>query len=50
MGRTGAGKSSIISVIYRMYEVESAIKLNLYGKDIRNIKLDHLRKNIAIIT
>ena len=49
VGRTGAGKSSLIQVLFRMAEPtdESVIKID--GVNIRDIGLATLRKNIAII-
>ena len=51
VGRTGAGKSSILQVLFRMTEIEkipgSCVKID--GVDISSIGLELLRRNIAII-
>lgn len=48
MGRTGAGKSTLVSLLCRTYEVESgAIRFD--GHDIRRIPLRVLRENIAYV-
>ncbi len=48
VGATGAGKSSVISLISRMYEFQKG-SIMLEGKDIRSFELDYLRKNIAVV-
>ncbi len=47
MGRTGAGKSSLISVLFRLAEPEGEVIID--GVDISNIGLHDLRKNMSII-
>lgn len=47
MGRTGAGKSSILSLLFRLYPFEGTIKLN--GVDTKAISLYDLRSGISII-
>jgi ATP-binding cassette subfamily B protein len=48
VGPSGGGKSTICSLIPRFYEVtEGMIKID--GRDIRNIKLKSLRKNIGMV-
>jgi len=48
VGPSGGGKSTLCSLIPRFYEVtEGTIRVD--GTDIRNIKLDSLRKNIGIV-
>jgi len=51
VGRTGAGKSSIIQVLFRMVEIEDRndSEMLIDGVDIRKIGLNLLRKNLAII-
>jgi ATP-binding cassette, subfamily B, multidrug efflux pump len=48
VGATGAGKSSIIQLINRFYDIQrGSIKLD--GIDIRDIPLDELRRTISIV-
>lgn len=47
MGRTGAGKSSIIQAMFRLAVNEGEILID--GLDIANLGLHDLRKNISII-
>lgn len=47
VGRTGAGKSSLISVLYRLAEPHGQITID--GVDTRTLGLHHLRKNMSII-
>lgn len=41
VGRTGAGKSSIISVIYRLYKFDG--RVNIDGIDTKRLSLSYLR-------
>lgn len=48
VGATGAGKSSIISILSRFYEIQKG-QILLDGIDIREYELNFLRKNISIV-
>ncbi|XP_017890591.1 multidrug resistance-associated protein 4-like [Ceratina calcarata] len=47
VGRTGAGKSSLISALFRLAKVDGAIEID--GIDTASICLEDLRRNISII-
>ncbi len=47
MGPTGSGKTALISLISRMYDVSSG-KVYVDGTDVRMLKLKQLRKNIGV--
>jgi len=48
VGATGAGKSTIINLLMRFYDInEGSIKLD--NKDIRTLKLSELRSNFALV-
>jgi ATP-binding cassette subfamily B protein len=48
VGATGAGKSTIINLLLRYYDIdEGAIKVD--GKDIRDLTLQELRSNFALV-
>ena len=48
VGRTGAGKSSILQILFRLSEIcEGSVKID--GTDIREIGLHLLRQSIAFI-
>lgn len=48
LGATGAGKSTLVSLIPRFYEVSSG-HIAIDGTDIRTISLDHLRSRIGFV-
>lgn len=48
VGRTGAGKSSIMSALFRLQELASG-SITIDGMDISKIGLQNLRSNLAII-
>ncbi|MDB5024450.1 MAG: transporter ATP-binding protein [Mucilaginibacter sp.] len=48
MGSTGAGKTSLISLLLRFYDCNSG-KIMLDGNDIRNYRLSDYRKQFAIV-
>ena len=47
VGRTGAGKSSLITALFRLAEPEGSILFN--GQDILKLPLQEVRKNVSII-
>ncbi|TGD58045.1 ABC transporter ATP-binding protein [Flavobacterium humi] len=48
VGATGAGKSTIINLLNRFYEIKSGT-ISIDGNDIRNYSLDSLRTQIAVV-
>lgn len=48
IGPTGSGKSSLISLIPRLYDVNNG-EILLGGENIKNLKLKTLRKNIGVV-
>jgi len=49
VGRSGAGKSTIVSALLRLYEIEEG-RLTIDGHDIRTLTQDSLRRQIAVVT
>jgi ATP-binding cassette subfamily B protein len=48
MGTTGSGKSSIINLIGRYYDVESG-SVTIDGIDVRNLRLNTIRDNMSVV-
>ncbi|KAJ7284355.1 multidrug resistance-associated ABC transporter [Mycena rebaudengoi] len=48
VGRTGAGKSSLLQALFRIVELQSG-KIKIDGYNIQKIGLDALRRNIALV-
>ena len=48
VGATGAGKSSIINLLSRLYEFQKG-RITIDGEDIRTIPLDRLRASIGVV-
>lgn len=49
VGKTGAGKSTIINLISRMYDVTSG-EITIDGIPVKKIPFDVLRKNIGVVS
>ncbi|WP_207458778.1 ABC transporter ATP-binding protein [Azospirillum sp. SYSU D00513] len=48
VGKSGAGKSSMIGLLTRLYDPKSGA-VTLDGQDLRDLKLDDLRKQFAVV-
>lgn len=48
VGATGAGKSTIINLLNRFYEIDSGL-ITLDGADINSFDLDNLRTHVAVV-
>ena len=48
VGATGAGKSTAMALLYRVYDPQSG-RISIDGRDIRDVKLASLRRNIGVI-
>jgi ATP-binding cassette subfamily B protein len=48
VGRTGAGKSTLVGLLIRFYDVTSG-RIELDGVDIRQIKLEDLRRQFSMV-
>ncbi len=49
VGRTGAGKTTLASLLLRFYDPSSG-SITLDGRDLRGVTLKSLRQNIALVT
>ena len=48
MGATGSGKSSIINLLQRFYDVTGGV-VKVDGVDVRKLSLNQLRKNVSVV-
>lgn len=48
VGSSGSGKSTIYRLLYRFYDANSG-KILIDGQEIKDLKLDSFRKNIAVV-
>jgi ATP-binding cassette subfamily B protein len=48
VGPTGVGKTTMINLLYRFYDPEEG-KITVEGYDLREVKIDSLRKQMAIV-
>ncbi len=48
MGMTGSGKSSVINLLERFYDA-AAGRVMIDGRDVRTMRLEDIRKNIAVV-
>jgi ATP-binding cassette, subfamily B, bacterial len=49
VGRTGAGKTTITRLLFRMYDPQAGT-VRLGGQDVRRLRLDSLRTGIGLVT
>ena len=50
LGGTGSGKSTLMLLLDKMYEVEDGCgRITIGGVDIKDIRTEHLRRNIGIV-
>ena len=48
VGKTGAGKTSIINILNRFYEIDSG-SIKIDGLNVKSLSLNDLRKNICLV-
>jgi ABC-type multidrug transport system fused ATPase/permease subunit len=48
VGSTGSGKSTIMRLLYRFYDIDGG-KILIDGQDIKMMKINDLRSQIAIV-
>lgn len=49
LGRTGSGKTTLARLIFRLYDPKAG-RITLNNADLRELKLETLRRNVAIVT
>ena len=50
LGKTGSGKSTILSLLTRIHDVSGSSKIKIDDKDLVDYDIYHLRKNMSIVT
>ena len=48
VGPTGAGKTTLVNLLTRFYEIDSG-SICIDGRDIRQVKKDHLRRELGLV-
>ena len=48
MGETGGGKSTVLKLLFRFYDVQNG-KILIDGQDIRDVTLESLRRHIGVV-
>jgi ATP-binding cassette subfamily B protein len=48
VGATGAGKSTVASILLRLYEVKEGV-VRIFGRDVQTTPRDELRRNFAVV-
>jgi subfamily B ATP-binding cassette protein MsbA len=49
VGKSGVGKTTLVNLLPRFYDVTQGL-IRVDGADIRDVTLDSLRRNIALVT
>ena len=49
VGATGAGKSTLVKLLLRFYDPQTG-RVTLDGRDVREVKLEHLRRAIGLVS
>ena len=49
VGKSGAGKTTLVNLIPRFYDITEGL-VRIDGTDIRDVTLDSLRRNVALVT
>ncbi|SFG75268.1 ABC transporter ATP-binding protein [Methylobacterium gossipiicola] len=49
VGRSGSGKSSLLNLVPRLYDVDSGV-VSIDGQDIRGVTFDSLRRAVAVVS
>lgn len=49
LGRTGAGKTTIARLLFRLYDVDGGA-VRIGGRDVRDLRVDDLRRRLGLVT